>query len=687
MKSFMHKIGNVIRRTYDLPLWKWLLYCFAVSFFGEFLLEILGRRSLVGALSFVFHTPLVFFYNILIVFFTLSLSLLFHRRGFVMGLIAAAWLICGVTNCIVLGYRITPFSAIDILMVSDMFSMINIYFNIFQIILLFGGLLVAAVMLVLAFIKVPRIRGKMHYLKNILVCAGIGVVVALLTILNIHSSLISDKFTNLGTAYKDYGFAYCFSNSVVDVGIDRPADYSEKTIQKIYDETAAKASETDAEQKRTGGRRRNKNEKPDIIVIQLESFIDIDRVSGMHTDIDPIPNFNRFEEEYPSGYLTVPAIGAGTANTEFEILTGMKSKLFGAGEYPYKTVLTSTPCESAAQLLLRQGYKTHAMHNNKAKFYSRDESYADLGFQTFTSLEYMYGVSYTQTGWAKDSCLSPMIMSTLKKDGDDPSFVFTISVQGHGRYPKENLKTVQHVKLTLDSGDPELTNQFGYYVNQTWEMDQMIRNLKEKLDERGKPYVMLLYGDHIPSLTFDNNPLKAGADNQTEYVLVNNIGLDLPDQDLNAFEMSDVVMTALHLDRGIMQKIHQTYFDPADTSAFDEACHEMQYDMLYGEHYIYNEIKPYTRTDMQMGIYPISVTKAVYNPATGSIIVKGKNFTPFSRVIENDRRVETTYVDRTTLIILPDDVDKPPSSGDTFAVAQIDKDKHELTRTAAYTYP
>ena len=33
----------------------------------------------------------------------------------------------------------------------------------------------------------------------------------------------------------------------------------------------------------------------------------------------------------------MPSVGAGTANTEFEVLTGMSMRFFGPGEYPYKT--------------------------------------------------------------------------------------------------------------------------------------------------------------------------------------------------------------------------------------------------------------------------------------------------------------------------------------------------------------
>ncbi len=63
---------------------------------------------------------------------------------------------------------------------------------------------------------------------------------------------------------------------------------------------------------------------------------------------DPVPNYRKLMKEYSSGYLTVPAVGAGTANVEFEVMTGMSVKFFGPGEYPYKSILKKTACEADA---------------------------------------------------------------------------------------------------------------------------------------------------------------------------------------------------------------------------------------------------------------------------------------------------------------------------------------------------
>lgn len=88
---------------------------------------------------------------------------------------------------------------------------------------------------------------------------------------------------------------------------------------------------------------------PNIICILLESFCDPDEIKFLNYNQDPIPTFHNLEKNYTSGYLTVPVVGAGTANTEFEVLSGMSMQYFGTGEYPYKTILKR---QTARALLL-----------------------------------------------------------------------------------------------------------------------------------------------------------------------------------------------------------------------------------------------------------------------------------------------------------------------------------------------
>ena len=104
---------------------------------------------------------------------------------------------------------------------------------------------------------------------------------------------------------------------------------------------------------------------------------------------------------YSSGQLSMPSYGAGTANSEFELITGMNLDHFGAAEYPYKTVLQNTTTESMATVLKNYGYKAHAIHDNSAAFYDRDLVFSQLGFDTFTTKESMNIKKWTENGWAK----------------------------------------------------------------------------------------------------------------------------------------------------------------------------------------------------------------------------------------------------------------------------------------------
>ena len=104
-------------------------------------------------------------------------------------------------------------------------------------------------------------------------------------------------------------------------------------------------------------------------MLQLESFFDPTHMKDLEFSEDPVPNFRKLKEEFSSGYLTVPSVGAGTANTEFEVITGMNLEYFGPGEYPYKTILRKTTAESINYNLKDIGYRTflcyyelHALH-------------------------------------------------------------------------------------------------------------------------------------------------------------------------------------------------------------------------------------------------------------------------------------------------------------------------------------
>ena len=99
---------------------------------------------------------------------------------------------------------------------------------------------------------------------------------------------------------------------------------------------------------------------------------------------------------------------------EFEVLTGMNLRYFGPGEYPYKTKLKNQVCESAATAFSAFGYGTHAIHNNGGNFYSRAKVFNNIGFDSFTSKEFMNILQTTENGWSKDDILLTHIKMCIR---------------------------------------------------------------------------------------------------------------------------------------------------------------------------------------------------------------------------------------------------------------------------------
>lgn len=661
MKDKILKLLEKIKSAFVYSIHTWTFSCFIIALVMEIILEMLGRRSIIAGFAFVINSPFVYLYNVSIIFFTMLFALFLRKRVFGIIIISAIWLTCGIVNFVVLGYRVTPFAAIDLLMVQDVISMLDVYFAKWQqILLVVAGILVIAGLVIL-FRKTPKFEGERKVKRTMLVCVLAWVLVVVFTNFNVKHNIISDDFANLGNAYRDYGFAYCFTNSIIDNGISEPDNYSEATMKEIKD---------DLDDVHTYG----KVNKPNIIVIQLESFFDPNQVEGLEMSENPLPNFTKFKAEYPSGYLTVPALGAGTANTEFEVLTGLKSSFFGAGEYPYKTTVNKTPVESMCSLLKKQGYGAYAIHNNKGSFYDRQNVYDEMGFDSFISLEYMYDVQYTSTGWAKDESLINDIMKCLR-DTDGQDFVFTISVQGHGRYPTEPDSCEDHIQLTYT--DKEVEPQFHYYVNQIYEMDKMIGDLVDELNAYGEDYVLVLYGDHLPSLNLSEEQLPYSNLFQTEYVMVNNMGLDIEDEDIASWQVSRKLLEALNIPEGYAQKAQKVY----DGEEEDDNLRLIAYDMLFGDDYIYDGESPVTESDMRRGVDIISITDI--KNESGHIVVTGENFNEFSVVYDGDDSLDTVYVDHNKLMV--ENVDDI-KQGDSITVKQVDESKHILSSTDCFIY-
>ncbi len=620
-----------------------------ISMIMVIVLEMLSRRSIPQGLGFIAENPLMFLFNTMIVLLTLSLSMMFSKRYFMMLLIGVLWLGLGTANFVIQCFRLTPLTFMDFYVLKSVSGIFSMYVDSIRMILI--AILLAAL---LTFLFILWRKAK-KYQKQIRIPAlviGITTVsMLLLSSFAVKVSALSDDFTNLPDAYADYGFAYCFSNSVIDRGIKEPEGYSEAGVKALMNKINNGSNQLPSVSTEAAD---TESKKPNIIMIQLESFIDANHLINYSFSENPVPNFTRLKKEYSSGYLTVPVYGAGTINTEFEVLSGMSIDFFGTSEYPYRTILQSTTAESMCYNLSPLGYHSYVIHNNTGTFYNRNSIFPKLGFDHFVSLEYMNDIEYNPTGWAKDKVLTDQILSSLNED-TNKDFIYTITVQSHGKYQElpteENLIKVSSKLPDVSEG---FTNQVEYYVNQIHQTDAFVGDLLNRLSTFEEPTIVVMYGDHQPPLDFEESDLINGNKFQTEYVMWSNYPMENKKLNLAAYQLSSYVMSRVGYDNGILTKFHQRCIT---NYTYKDDLLILQYDMLYGKQYAFNGVNPYAESPMMMGIEAPKITNLV---AVGDLIyLYGENFTAWSKVYIDQTAKDTTFINKNTLSIPFEEFENP----------------------------
>ena len=632
----------------------------------NFVIEAISRHSVVAAWDYMTGTPLVFLYNAFMIFVTFSIVYLFKRRIFVRMIIGAIWVILGIANGYILLKRVTPFNAQDLKIAGDGIALINNYCNGFEVVVIAVGAVALLIWLISMWRRGGQYAGKIHHIAALIGIIVCGVLYTFVTNIAIDKRVVSTYFGNIAFAYEDYGLPYCFSASLFNTGISEPNGYTKKAMAKI---------DKDGELNQTAASR-SSDELPNIIVVQLESYFDVANAEFFTTSEDACPNLHNLYQNYSNGYFKVPSVGAGTANTEFEVLTGMSMRFFGPGEYPYKTYSKKHPTESAATALASLGYGTHALHDNTGNFYSRANVFNNMGFDTFTSKEFMNVLQTTENGWAKDEILTQHIMEAMDTTKQE-DFVFTVSVQGHGNYPETQV--IENPKIKVEGIEDEaLKNKWEYYVNQVYEMDQFVGDLIKAVEERNEPSVVVFYGDHLPTMGLKAEDLKSRYLYNTNYVIWDNIGLQKDDKNIPAYQLMSEVLNRLDIHSGTVFNYHQ---QRKGTKNYLSDLELLQYDILYGKQYVYNGKAPITEGHMVMGIRNVSLSSIVPQLNSGYSLY-GENFTKYSRVYVNGEKQKSSFLNNTRINLSETEL----KDGDVIQVGQVGSSDTIFRMSDKYTY-
>lgn len=685
-----------------------------------FLIECFSRRSFMKAAGFLIQTPLTFMYNTLIIFITLLIVYFFKRRTLMRFVLSTVWLFLGIINGCVLSKRVTPFGYTDMKLVGDLLAMKSNYFT-----PLLGAIAIAALVLfvvsvILLYRKGPQFKGHMHRKVMALVCVLCFISMPFISKAAVRQDVITDYFDNIAQGYEKYGFVYGFSSSVIDTGMSKPDGYDQHAINQLLNRTAKTLEEqgkkpfsgdsyiiatentievTMDEANQTSTPLTNNSsedellsvsgnsiqiikadptdpDSPNIILILLESFVDPTELTFMDLSEDPVPNFHYLENNFSTGYLSVPVVGAGTANSEFEVLTGMNMMFFGPGEYPYKTILKKTDCESSANVLRNCGYGTKVVHNNSATFYSRNNAFAQMGFENFISREFMDIHEYNPLEtWPVDDILRQNVQDALDSTPEQSDFVYTITVQAHGAYPDEKIFDEPEICVSTNSYENATQYQWEYYVNEVHEVDKFIGNLISDLEKRDEKTFVVMFGDHLPTMGLANENTKSGDIYKTKYITWNNFGLAKHDEELTSYQLMANVLDEIGIHEGTILTYHQAKGANLSSEMDEDYMNELeilQYDLLYGNRYAYSDALNYKGIEIEMGVKDTSIKKVTVDEERGIVIINGENFTPWSKVFYNGKKCGTKEIDSNNIYIKINDRDI--KSGDSFVVSQCSGD-------------
>ena len=654
----LNEIFKLDKRTIHQIL-LWLIGGLVLLFATEFLL----RGSFEDVITLIKEKPGVVLANYLLILMLTSIFFLVKRKYMVYFISFMVILGVAITTFFLMKVRGIPLTFSDLYSIGEAMEIADKYIN--KTMIIIAVICLAFLIAVAVFLYKLDCDTKRFKLINFVLIFIVSIGFFSTVRSQQSKNIMQFKRWDIPASYKCNGLTYSTVESCVKYIRKKPNDYSQAKIQEIKD----KVDKAEVSDNRTLN-----NKKPNILFVQLEAFMDPTEVKGIKYSEDPIPNFRKLTQTFTHGMASAPTTGGGTVRTEFEVMTGNNIDYLTPGEIPYNTILKSKYYNSVATTLKSEGYKAHAVHNFQGNFYGRNNAYAKLGFDDFTSKEYMSNYELNEREWVKDVILTKYIEKALDSTKDS-DLVYTVSVQGHSSYPTdaENYDFPIKVSGTLDQ---KVLNQMYYYVNQIKGTDDFIGELVDMVNKRDEDTIILFYSDHMPKLKiFEDDDFYLDK-YKAPFAFYANFDIEKYDIDeIESYELSSLMFKEAGLKYGPMERFN-TYMK--DDPEFSKMQDLIEYDVLFGKSYYINDDEKAKKNTLKMGVEDIVINNI--ETKGNKMIIHGANFTTNSRVYLNDKQVDKKFIDENTL-----EVDKIDNL-DTISIKQIGRNSVVLSSTQDFKY-
>ena len=439
----------------------------------------------------------------LIAFAMLGLFFLFQRRSGGAIVLAVALYILGIAEYFVILFKSMPISPGDLTALSTAAAVAGTGYT--YTITSFCMLSLAFTVIAIQICSLAAQLAPKHQkgswrglvLNLLIAVACLGGIAAHTTLFDYYHTLYIQVYSwrPLESYYRQ-GFLPSFISGAQTIKPSKPEDYSvsgaKKLISEYADEYDSNSQTGGSSTARLEAEKQFDEEKPTVIAIMNETFSDLSIYQNMHANYQGPTYFKSIDDCLSRGRLYVSAYGGGTANTEFEFLTGNSMAYLGSGVYPYTTYdLTDT--ENLASQFKSLGYYTTAMHPNHGTNWNRENVYKDFGFDQFLTINDFEGAE-TLRGMVTDKSTYDKILELLDTNSD-PQFIFDVTMQNHSGYDTGLIPYDKQVSLNIDG---ELNSNVNEYVSLIQQSDEALEYFLGKLSKLDRKVVVVFWGDHQP---------------------------------------------------------------------------------------------------------------------------------------------------------------------------------------------
>ena len=314
-----------------------------------------------------------------------------------------------------------------------------------------------------------------------------------------------DEEYNASAVCGRYGFPYYFIRNLNVDPLERPAGYSDAEAEKIL----------------SSAKPQNSTEAKEISVhfVMAEAFSDIFEDKTLFDFAeggDPMTNFHALEKEENtiSGDIVAQGFGGGTANTEFDVQTGISAEFIGRNTSNAFSVIRKSGFANLSDLFSGELYNKSFLHPGDGWFYNRKNVYDYFGFDTLVfNNEFTDADKKGGDKWVSDEAFERKYFDLLQNDAEQGkrSFFYGVTTQNHMAYGTYKYPDLTLEPLTIKKEVSQHTwDVMSAYRMGIADSDKMLGEIVDRLRKSEEPVILVFFGDHKPYLGW-------GADSYLAY--------------------------------------------------------------------------------------------------------------------------------------------------------------------------